>query len=43
MPDNSALWIAASGAYPRAMYERTEGHEVYTRYAWDTPAHSPHG
>jgi hypothetical protein len=37
MPDNSILWISASGAYPRTMFERSEGDEVYVRYSWDTP------
>lgn len=35
MPDNSILWICASGALPRTMFERAEGHEVYARYSWD--------
>lgn len=37
MPDNSILWISASGAYPRTMFEKSQGDEVYARYSWDTP------
>lgn len=37
MPDNSILWISASGPYHREMVERAEGYQVYARYAWDPP------
>lgn len=37
MPDNSILWISASGAYPRTMFEKSQGDEVYARYSWNTP------
>lgn len=37
MPDNSILWISAAGPFPREMFERAEGYEVYARYPWDPP------
>lgn len=42
MPDNSILWIAATGALPRIMFERSEGHEVYAYYSWNQDAEQSH-
>jgi hypothetical protein len=37
MPDDSILWISASGIHPRQMVQRADGFEVYARYQWDAP------
>lgn len=34
--DDSILWLAAEGAYPRQMVCRAEGFEVWIVYRWDT-------
>jgi len=33
--DNSILWLAAEGAYPRVMLERSAGYNVWIRYKWE--------
>lgn len=37
MRDNSILWLSAHGLNPRMMVERSDGSQVYARYAWDAP------
>ncbi|BCW84027.1 hypothetical protein DM794_19805 [Paenarthrobacter ureafaciens] len=42
--DGSILWLAAHGAEPRSMFERSQGFSVWIEYKWEsTPTHQrPH-
>jgi hypothetical protein len=33
--DNSILWLAAEGAYPRVLLERSAGYTLWIRYEWE--------
>ncbi|MGK3955911.1 hypothetical protein ACLKOZ_06925 [Arthrobacter sp. R4] len=34
--DDSILWIAGGGLEPRAMFQRTDGFEVWLNYQWES-------
>jgi hypothetical protein len=37
-PDGSILWLAAYGAEPRSMLERSQGFSVWIEYKWESTA-----
>ncbi|PVZ55944.1 hypothetical protein [Arthrobacter sp. H-02-3] len=41
-PDNQILWIAADGAEPRAMFERSHNYSVWIEYRWETASTGRH-
>jgi hypothetical protein len=34
--DGGILWLAADGAQPRSMFERSEGFSVWIEYKWES-------
>jgi hypothetical protein len=34
--DGGILWLAADGAQPRCMFERSEGYSVWIEYKWES-------
>lgn len=39
--DGSILWLAAFGAEPRSMFERSQGYSVWIEYKWETTPRHP--
>lgn len=36
--DGGILWLAAQGAEPRSMFERSQGFSVWVEYRWESAA-----